>query len=55
MQKIIGLVHTRFSTMGGEENYINKLVPDLLNIKRPTKQWKLIAGITMWINYKGCF
>ncbi len=31
MQKIIGLVHTRFSPMGGVENYINKLVPDLLN------------------------
>jgi len=31
MQKIIGLVHTRFSPIGGVENYINKLVPDLLN------------------------
>ena len=31
MQKIIGLVHTRFSPRGGVENYINKLVPDLLN------------------------
>ena len=31
MQKIIGLIHTRFSPMGGVKNYINKLVPDLLN------------------------
>jgi UDP-glucose:(heptosyl)LPS alpha-1,3-glucosyltransferase len=31
MQKIIGLVHTRFSPIGGVENYINKLVPALLN------------------------
>ena len=31
VQKIIGLVHTRFSPIGGVENYINKLVPDLLN------------------------
>ena len=30
MQKIIGLVHTRFSPTGGVENYINKLVPALL-------------------------
>ncbi|MBW1847353.1 MAG: glycosyltransferase family 4 protein [Deltaproteobacteria bacterium] len=31
VQKIIGLIHTRFSPIGGVENYINKLVPDLLN------------------------
>jgi len=31
MQKIIGLVHTRYSPIGGVENYINNLVPDLLN------------------------
>jgi len=31
MKKIVGLVHTRFSRIGGVENYINKLVPDLLN------------------------
>ncbi len=31
MQKIIGLVHTRFNPMGRVGNYINKLVPDLLN------------------------
>lgn len=31
MQKIIGLVHTRFSPTGGVENYINKLVPALLD------------------------
>ncbi|UCF90826.1 MAG: glycosyltransferase family 4 protein [Desulfobacterales bacterium] len=30
MQKIIGLVHTRFSPIGGVENYIGKLVPALL-------------------------
>jgi len=30
MKKIVGLVHTRFSRIGGVENYINKLVPDLL-------------------------
>lgn len=36
MQKIIGLVHTRFSPIGGVENYINKLVPDLLN-----RNWKM--------------
>jgi len=30
MQKIIGLVHTRFSPTGGVENYINKLIPTLL-------------------------
>jgi UDP-glucose:(heptosyl)LPS alpha-1,3-glucosyltransferase len=31
MQKIIGLIHTRFSPIGGVENYINKIVIDLLN------------------------
>jgi UDP-glucose:(heptosyl)LPS alpha-1,3-glucosyltransferase len=36
MQKIIGLVHTRFSPTGGVENYINKLVQDLLN-----RNWEL--------------
>lgn len=30
IQKIIGFVHTRFSPVGGVENYINKLVPSLL-------------------------
>ncbi|NVM21815.1 MAG: glycosyltransferase family 4 protein [Desulfobacterales bacterium] len=30
MQKVIGLVHTRFSPTGGVESYINKLVPALL-------------------------
>ena len=30
IQKIIGFVHTRFSPVGGVENYINKLVPALL-------------------------
>jgi len=30
IQKIIGFVHTRFSLVGGVENYINKLVPALL-------------------------
>ena len=30
MQKIIGLVHTRFSPTGGVETYINKLVPSLI-------------------------
>ena len=30
MQKIIGLIHTRFSPTGGVENYINKLVTALL-------------------------
>jgi UDP-glucose:(heptosyl)LPS alpha-1,3-glucosyltransferase len=36
VQKIIGLIHTRFSPIGGVENYINKLVPDLLN-----RNWQL--------------
>jgi len=31
MLKIIGLIHTRFSQTGGVENYINKLVPSLLD------------------------
>lgn len=30
MLKTIGLIHTRFSQTGGVENYINKLVPSLL-------------------------
>jgi len=30
VEKIIGLVHTRFSPTGGVESYINKLVPALL-------------------------
>jgi len=36
MKKIIGLVHTRFSSVGGVENYINKLVPSLLE-----KNWQI--------------
>ncbi|OEU61344.1 MAG: hypothetical protein BA867_02295 [Desulfobacterales bacterium S5133MH16] len=31
MLKTIGLIHTRFSQTGGVENYINKLVPSLLD------------------------
>ena len=44
MQKIIGLVHTRFSAVGGVENYISKLVPALLE-----RDW-LIHYFTAKIN-----
>jgi len=36
MQKIIGLVHTRFSSVGGVENYINRLVDGLL-----ARNWRI--------------
>jgi glycosyltransferase involved in cell wall biosynthesis len=34
MDKVIGLIHTRFSPTGGVENYINKLVASLLEKNR---------------------
>lgn len=36
MQKVIGLVHTRFSHTGGVENYINRLVDGLL-----ARNWRI--------------
>lgn len=36
MPKTIGLIHTRFSQTGGVENYINKLVPSLLE-----RNWRI--------------
>lgn len=36
MKKVIGLVHTRFSSKGGVESYINKLVPALIE-----RQWEI--------------